>query len=92
MRISKEQVLSVYSGIDGKCCCGCSGKHYYHSNQELRSMASKERGYEVTEEECSDKMINKIVKIINEAKELEDDMSSMKTAIIGNRVYIAYLK
>lgn len=20
-------VQSVYSGVDGKCCCGCAGKH-----------------------------------------------------------------
>lgn len=22
-----ETIKSVYSGKDGKCCCGCSGKH-----------------------------------------------------------------
>jgi len=22
-----NQVKSVYSGINGRCCCGCSGKH-----------------------------------------------------------------
>jgi hypothetical protein len=27
MQINAEQVKSVYSGKDGKCCCGCSGKH-----------------------------------------------------------------
>lgn len=25
--LSKEQVKSVYSGRDGRCCCGCSGTH-----------------------------------------------------------------
>ena len=23
-----DEVTSVYSGRDGRCCCGCSGKHY----------------------------------------------------------------
>jgi len=25
--IDIAKVKSVYSGIDGKCCCGCAGKH-----------------------------------------------------------------
>ena len=26
--IDVANVVSVYSGRDGKCCCGCSGTHY----------------------------------------------------------------
>ena len=26
--MSVHNVTSVYSGIAGRCCCGCSGKHY----------------------------------------------------------------
>jgi hypothetical protein len=24
-----EDIMSVYSGKEGKCCCGCNGKHYH---------------------------------------------------------------
>ena len=26
--MNPEKITSVYSGKNGKCCCGCSGKHY----------------------------------------------------------------
>jgi hypothetical protein len=26
--VELANVVSVYSGKDGKCCCGCAGKHY----------------------------------------------------------------
>ena len=27
-QIALKDVVSVYSGRDGSCCCGCSGKHW----------------------------------------------------------------
>ncbi len=34
--ISIENVKQVYSGKDGKCCCGCAGKHSTDQKQKTR--------------------------------------------------------
>lgn len=34
--ISIENVKSVYSGKNGKCCCGCAGKHSEDQKQKTR--------------------------------------------------------
>lgn len=34
--IKIEKVKSVYSGKDGKCCCGCAGKHSDDQKQKTR--------------------------------------------------------
>lgn len=34
--ISIENVKQVYSGKDGKCCCGCSGTHSTDDKQKTR--------------------------------------------------------
>src|SRR3990172_4945351 len=44
--IKVADIQSVYSGINGRCCCGCSGKHSYAS--QYRELASKGIGYQVT--------------------------------------------
>ena len=89
MRVSIDKVLSVYSGIDGKCCCGCSGKHSY--SESTRKLASKDRGYEVTDDEINEKMVNKVMKIINEAESVEYGGNNIST-VVGQRLYIVYLK
>ena len=89
-RLTVERVLSVYSGQDGKCCCGCSGKHYYASVHV--EAASKRRGYAVTPDEVSDQMVRKVVKIINaQSAELVDVDASFLSTVIGRRLYIAYV-
>lgn len=34
--ITIENVKQVYSGKDGKCCCGCAGKHSTDQKQKTR--------------------------------------------------------
>ncbi len=34
--ITIENVKQVYSGRDGMCCCGCSGKHSTDDKQKTR--------------------------------------------------------
>lgn len=91
MNLTTDNVLSVYSGKDGRCCCGCSGKHFYASAHV--EAASKDRGYDVKPEEVSDKMIRKVIGILNAAK-AEDVQrhAHFLATTIGERLYIAYFK
>jgi len=93
--VELNKVASVYSGQDGSCCCGCSGKHTYAS--QYRDWSSKDRGYEVKENEVSDRsvktLVNKMNKLFEDGVEKEDgdDPSNLVSVVNGNRLYIAYL-
>jgi hypothetical protein len=60
--IDVSKVYSVYVGKDG-CRCGCRGTYSYASAH--REFASKNRGYEVTDDEINDKRIASMTKKIN---------------------------
>ena len=87
--LTAKDILSVYSGQDGKCCCGCAGKHYY--NPSYMKEGTKYRGYEVTEDETSIKMVEKVLKVLKQAEELEIDGSGFISTVVGKRLYIVYL-
>lgn len=94
MTLTKEQILSVYSGIDGKCLCGCAGKYFYPKDRKRE--ASSDRGYPVGSDEINDRMVAKVVRLINEADPdaVECESSSFGTnysVVVGNRLYVAYL-
>ena len=40
-KLTIEEVEQVYSGIDGRCCCGCSGTHYKKGEEGFERMAKK---------------------------------------------------
>lgn len=86
--IKIENVMSVYSGTNGKCCCGCSGKHSYASAH--RVVASKDRGYEVTDKDVSDRSVKLIVGKINRSTEPKDVCNQYVSVVIGTRLLIAY--
>jgi hypothetical protein len=53
----------VYSGKPG-CMCGCRGKYSYAS--DYKKEGGKERGYDVTDEDVSDRSVKLIVgKLMN---------------------------
>jgi len=92
MKIELANVASVYSGKDGKCCCGCAGKHTYASAH--REWASQNRGYKVEDEDVSDRTVKLIVNKMNKLFEggatpdyVEQDFVSVVT---GARLYVAY--
>jgi hypothetical protein len=87
--IHYKSVASVYAGKPNKCCCGCSGKHYYA--RAYREWASKNRGYEVGDEEVSDTHVMMIVRQINEAPEAHFEGEHVY-AEVGGQLLIAYLK
>jgi hypothetical protein len=91
--LTEKDIISVYSGINGKCCCGCSGNHRY--NPDYVKEASKLRGYDVGPEETNLVMIKKVLNILKNVDltssdvEYDDDCFS---AVVHNRLYVAYLK
>lgn len=91
-KIDRSKVISVYSGINGKCCCGCSGKHYYASTKVEEG--TKKRGYQVTFDEINDNMITRICNLIDFHLNIGDveDLVSCLSVVIGKRVYITYFE
>jgi hypothetical protein len=86
-----SNVLSVYSGRDGRCCCGCAGKHYYSS--ENQKAASKDRGYKVDDDEVNDKMVRKVVKILNNTDIMDRDCGNNHiSTVVNGRLYVVYFK
>ena len=85
-----EDVLDVYSGRDGKCCCGCSGKYSYNSKRV--DEGSRERGYRVDPEECNDKMIAKVLKLMKANLDMVEVLSPEHfTLVVGKRLYMVIL-
>jgi hypothetical protein len=90
-KVVLEKVMSVYSGIDGKCCCGCSGKHTYAS-AHVRT-GSRHRGYPVKDDEVNDRVVKRVVNKINRLIDAGEPVSideDFVSAVVGRRVYIAY--
>ena len=88
---TKETTVSVYSGKDGKCCCGCAGTHRY--NSRLVETASKERGYEVTADEVNDAQVTRVLRTITAAtvaSELEFGDRHV-ARVVNGRLFVAYL-
>jgi hypothetical protein len=87
--LTTDDIISVYSGRNGACCCGCSGTHWY--NSKYKALGSKSRGYAVKDEEVNDRQVKRILNIIKKADKVEDDYTCLAT-VVGNRLYIVYLK
>ena len=95
--IKFTDVMSVYSGKAGHCCCGCSGKHTYRS--ETREQAGKNRGYAIGDDEVNDSSVKRILSTMNQLiasnKPCEIDMPADWGHIaitFGSRLYVAYLR
>jgi len=58
--LTTAHVMSVYTGRDGACCCGCAGTHRYNST--MVEAAGKDRGYPVTQEEVNDKQVLRVLR------------------------------
>ena len=80
--------MSVYSGRDGKCCCGCAGKHSY--TEAHREVAGKNRGYTVDDDDVNDKMVRRVIKLIKENEASADDNCDFVSLVVGTRLYVAY--
>ncbi len=87
---TKETTVSVYSGKDGKCCCGCAGTYRY--NSRLVATGSANRGYEVTADEINDAQVTRVLRAI-----AEGDVSGLEfgdnhvARVVNGRLFVAYL-
>lgn len=88
--ITKDQVLSVYSGEANACCCGCKGKHSYRASAIARAVASKKRGYKVDDDEVNERSVNFVVNKLNKNLDQVEDGGSYWSLDTFTRVYIAY--
>lgn len=68
--IDLEKVQSVYNGKSG-CMCGCNGKHRYATKH--REVAGKGRGYEISDDEVSDRSVKMLVNKFNKIGEFSID-------------------
>jgi hypothetical protein len=84
-----DKVSSVYVGKKGRCCCGCSGTHFYKN--ETREFASKNRGYEVLDEEINDDKVKRVINKIKKYIIISDSSDTYISVTIGNTLYIAYI-
>lgn len=85
--ITTDEVVSVYSGKDGKCCCGCSGKHTYSSkHQDI----AEQRGGGV-----SDSTVSRILDVLKENSYTVNSSVGLVrrfySVVIGQRLYVVYL-
>ena len=81
-----ENVYKVYSGLAGRCMCGCSGKYSYTA----KGAVEDNPGYDV-----SDKVNERSVKII--AGKLLRDSNTQRdegtlVLIKNNRILVAWLE
>jgi len=85
--LTEKDIMSVYSGVNGKCCCGCSGKHT--TNPLYQAIASENRGYSVDPEECNSKtvkaILNKIKKNVDLMKVGDYQPGDFISVVIGKR-------
>lgn len=93
--INVEQVASVYMGENGKCCCGCAGKHRY--SRQHAAWSGKDRGYAVTGEDISDRSVRWVVNLLNKHAanvklDVDPNFGTMAHLVLGKRLYVAYMR
>lgn len=91
MKIERDDVLYVYSGKANRCCCGCSGNYRY--NSKYKDLGTKDRGYEVKDDEVNDKQVARVLTIMkNNADKLEEDYDDNLFSVqVDNRLYMVRL-
>jgi hypothetical protein len=83
-----DNVRNVYSGKPGKCCCGCAGIHRYNAK------------FATDDYECkntNDRFVKKVINILkkNASSYIPSDVDldeNYVAAIVGNKLYVAYVR
>lgn len=88
--ITFDDIKSVYSGRNGKCCCGCAGKHYYSTGS--RHLAPTYYGDDLP---VSNRMVTRVLNLMREVG-AEPKRGLGKEyyfeRVDGNRLYLLYVK
>lgn len=87
--LSMDNVVSVYSGRNGKCCCGCAGKHTYAVAH--RDAASRSVGYPIKDEDVNDHVVKGVINKIKRNADAAECYTDHVAVVVGARLYIAYL-
>lgn len=91
--LNQDDVLKVYSGKLG-CMCGCKGKYKYASKHQV--LGGKDRGYDVGDDEVSDRSVKRMVNKFNKMDGFQVDvqdgiMSDYVFIETDTRMYCIYL-
>jgi hypothetical protein len=90
MTLTIDNVSSVYSGKRGMCACGCAGKHTYSTTH--KAWASKDRGYEVGDDEVNDRTVKNIFNKVMNAPNMEMIDNEFAMFDTETRTYVVYFK
>ena len=90
MAVRLEDVVSVYSGKDGRCCCGCSGKHYIATAHRVEG-CRRVGFYDTDAVVCNDVQVRRVMRIIQKTDSAKMSDGFVE-ATVGGRLYIAYLR
>lgn len=89
--LNPDDFMQVYSGIAGRCCCGCAGKHTH--SEKVRGRGKEIRGYELDDDEVSERgfkmLLRKVERFINEGMSY-DACPQYISVVNGHRLYVAY--
>src|SRR3990172_3942451 len=89
LSLTKADVISVYSGRDGACCCGCAGKHTY--NSAYIEEAGKRRGYPLDKDtDVNDATVTRVLNVLKRDSESVLDFGKILSLILGRRLYVVY--
>jgi hypothetical protein len=86
--LTPADVMSVYSGKAGRCCCGCAGKHRYSSVH--RAVGSTNRGYKVEDKEVNDAQVRRVLGIVQKNAGLATAGGNHFAVVLGERLYVVY--
>jgi hypothetical protein len=86
--LTTDQVVTVYSGRAGKCCCGCAGNH--RVNSKHAALATERRGYAHDPKDVNDRQVAKVLGLVRaNAKDAEAGMGNF-SVVLENRLYVVY--
>jgi hypothetical protein len=85
-----EDVIDVYSGKDGKCCCGCAGE--YCCAEAHQKLGGTKRSYKVDDDEVSDRMVKRVFNLVNGNSATKDLSEDQQTLVVGSRLYMVMYK
>ena len=87
MKVDINRVKHTYNGRDGRCCCGCSGKHVY--TEASADQAEQMLGYRP---DVSDRSVASTIRKIQNSTDPDADFDygTCVGTVVGTRIYIAY--